>query len=79
MFKDSGRSIYRKRGKFYNRNDFLDKYFCDSSFVYCNDCNEGVRVVFPVYLYSYVKFIKFSSNSFDFCETVCVTLVKERC
>ena len=35
--------------------------------------------MFPVYLYSYVKFIKFSSDSFDFCETVCVTLVKERC
>ena len=46
---------------------------------YFNDCNEGVRVVFPVYLYSYVKFIKFSSNCFDFNETVCVTLVKERC
>ena len=75
LFKDSGSCVSRKRGKFYNRNDFVNKYFSDSSFVFYNDCNEGVRVVFPVYLYSYVKCIKLDSN----CETVSVILVKERC
>ncbi len=78
LFKDSGSCVSRKRGKFYNRNDFVNKYFSDSSFTFYNDCNEGVRVVFPVYLYSYVKCIKLDNNC-DFCETVSVILVKERC
>ncbi len=35
-----------------------------------------IMIVFPVYLYSYVKRIKLDSNCFDFCETVSVILVK---
>ncbi len=46
---------------------------------YNNNLNECVRIVFPIYLYSYVKFIKLSCNRYDFCETVCVNIIKEHC
>ena len=59
------------------------------SFVYYNSQCEGVRVVFPVYMYSYVKFspvsYSLSSDSVllscprDFSELLCVKLVKHRC
>ena len=48
-------------------------------FLYVNNSDECVRVVFPVYMYSYVKFVKLGNNRYDFCETVCVNLLKEHC
>ena len=63
----------------YNRCDFNNNYFNDNDFVYHNDNNESVRVVFPVYMYSYVKFVKLCTNRYDFCETVCLNLLKEHC
>ena len=63
----------------YRRCDFNNRYFNDNDFVYYNDHGEGVCVVFPVYMYSYVKFVKLSGKRYDFCETVCVNLLKENC
>ena len=45
---------------------------------FCNKFNECVCIDFPVYMYSYVKFTRFSDRV-DFCETVVVTLIKKRC
>ena len=50
----------------YNRCDFSDNYFKDSDFMYTNNHNESIRVVFPVYMYSYVKFIKLGNNRLIF-------------
>ena len=69
----------RKRGKMYDRCDFVDCYFCNGNFVYRNSHGEGVYVDFPIYLYSYVKFIKLSQTQHDFCETLCVKLMKCCC
>ncbi len=79
LFGDTGSRVSRRRGRMFNRCDFNDRYFNDSDFVYNNNLNECIRVVFPIYLYSYVKFIKLSCNRYDFCETVCVNIIKEHC
>lgn len=79
LFRDCGVKAVRKRGKCYNRCDFVDKYFCDSNFVFRNSFGEGVCVVFPIIMYSYVKFVKLDNDCRDFCETLCVTLFKNRC
>ena len=47
-----------------HRCDFSDNCFKDSDFVYTNNHNESIRVVFPVYMYSYVKFVKLGNNRF---------------
>ena len=79
LFKDFGSVVRRKCGRLYNRCDFNDNFFCNNNFVYRNSNNEGVCVVFPIYMYSYVKFIKLSDCCSDFCETVSVSLVKKCC
>ncbi len=79
LFGDTGSRVSRRRGRMFNRCDFNDRFFNDSDFVYYNNHNECIRVVFPIYLYSYVKFIKLSSIRYDFCETVCVNIIKEHC
>ena len=78
LFSNCGSAVRRKPGKMYSRSDFSAEYFNDSDFVYRNDCNECVSVDFPVLMYSYVKFVRLC-DCVDFCETVCVTLVKKRC
>ena len=57
--------MFRKRGKMYNRCDFSDKYFKDSDFMYTNNHNESIRVVFPVRMYDFVNFIKLGNDRFD--------------
>ena len=57
----------------YSRCDFSSNYFCDDDLVNYNSHNEGVCVVFPVYMHSYVKFFKLSNNRTDFCETNSIT------
>ena len=79
LFGDCGSVVSRKPGKMYNRPDFNDNYFRSSDFVYYNKHNEGVCVVFPIYMYSYVKCIRCDNNIIDFCETISVNLIKERC
>lgn len=64
-------------------------YFMSDSFVFYNRQREGVCVVFPIYMYSFVKFspmsYSMSSDSVllscprDFCELLRVVLVKDRC
>ena len=54
LFSNCGNRVFRKRGKMYNRCDFNDKYFKDSDFMYTNNHNESIRVVFPVRMYSFV-------------------------
>ena len=47
--------------------------------MFCNRLsNERVCVDFPIYMCSYVKFIKLDTCN-DFCETVSVTLIKKCC
>ena len=79
LFEDKGIRVCHRRGKMYNRSDFNNQYFNDDDFLYVNNSDECVRVVFPVYMYSYVKFVKLGNNRYDFCETVCVNLLKEHC
>lgn len=79
MFSNCGSAVRRKPGRMYNRNDFNDKYFNDYDFVYHTNSNESVRVVFPVYMYSYVKNVKLCCNRCDFCETVYINILKEHC
>ena len=76
LFKDFGSVVHRKRGRLYNRCDFNDNFFCNNNFVYCN-INNGVCVVFPIYMYSYVLslLIKLSDCCSDFCETVSIILI----
>lgn len=63
----------------YVRNDFCNSLFSDSDFMFKNKFDEVVRVVFPVYMYSHVKFVKLSCNCSDFCEVVSINLLKEHC
>ena len=46
-------------------------------FVYCNKYGESVCVVFPLYMYNHVKFVKLSNDGLSFCEIVFVNLIKE--
>ena len=78
LFSNCGVNVSRRPGKFYNRSDFCDDFFLDDDFVYCNKFGESVRVVFPVYMYSHVKFVKLSNDRLCFCEIVSVNLIKER-
>ena len=57
---------------------FSDTYFRSSNFVQYNKCNEGVCVVFPIYMHSYVKCIRCDSNIIDYCETVYANIIKKR-
>ena len=77
LFGDCCSAVSRKPGKMYNRPDFNDNYFRSSDFVYYNKHNEGVYVVISIYMYSYVKYIR--CDNIDFCETISVNLIKERC
>ena len=82
LFKDKGECVSRKCGKMYDRRDFNLDFFNVDNFVYYNKFNEGCCVDFPIFLYSYVKFVRLTCNSpvcNDFCETLSVTLVKKRC
>ena len=79
LFGNCGSAVFRKSGKMYNRSEFSDSYFRSSDFVYYNKHNEGVCVVFPIYMYSYVKCIRCDSNIIDYCETVYVNIIKKRC
>lgn len=80
LFNNRGNTVYRKPGKFFNREDFCDEFFSDNDFMYTNKFSEVVRVVFPIYMYSYVKFVKLSSsNVCDFYECISVKLLKEHC
>ena len=51
--------------------------FCDDDFVFKNKFDECVHVKFPVYMYSYVKFVKLWSLNYH--EYVSVKLFKEHC
>lgn len=73
LFGDRGSAVNRKPGKMYSRSDFSSEYFCDHDFVYHVNCTESVRVVFPVYMYSFVKTSKLCCNRFDFVETLYIS------
>ena len=51
LFGNCGNRVVRKPGRMYNRCDFSDNFFKDSDFVYTNNHNESIRVVFPVYVF----------------------------
>ncbi len=71
VFKLWYSAVCRKRGRMYERTDFNSNSFSNNDFVFCNKFNECVCIDFPVYMYSYVKFTRFSDRV-DFCETVVV-------
>ncbi len=77
VFLNCGTRVSRKRGRMYGRTDFNSNFFSNNDF-FCNKFNECVCIDFPVYMYSYVKFSRFSDRV-DFSETVVVTLIKKRC
>lgn len=80
MFSNRGSSVCRRPGKFYTRSDFSNDFFSDNDFMFTNKFDEVVRVVFPIYSYSYVKFVKLScTNRTDYYEYVSVKLIKELC
>lgn len=76
LFSNCGTAVCRKPGKMYNKCDF-DKFVCSSDFVFYNRHGEGVCVIFPVYMYSYVKCIRLNTN-IDYCETLLVRIIKKR-
>lgn len=78
LFKNSGTCVSHKPGKSFVRSDFCDEFFCDSDFVFVNECGEGVRVVFPIYMYSHVKCVKLCKDKNNYTEVVYVKLCKER-
>lgn len=77
LFGGCGSVVPHKKGRAYDRNEF-NHFFHSSDFVLYNKFSEGVKVVFPVQLYSYVKCVR-CHNFVDYCETVSVILFKERC
>lgn len=77
LFNGRGESVFRRPGRNFSRDDFCNTYFSDDNFVYCYAHGESVYVVFPLYIYSHVKFVKLSSTK-DFCETVYIKLFKKR-
>ena len=90
LFNDKGTACTNKPGKMYTLTDFTcnSTAFNADSFVFYNRECEGVRVVFPVYMYSYVKFdsVSYSMSSSvlstspsNYHELVRVVLVKCRC
>ena len=78
LFSNCGTRVCRKRGRIYERTDFNSNIFSNNDFVFCNKFNECVCIDFPVYMYSYVKFIRFSDRV-DFSEILVITLIKKRC
>ena len=76
MFSNYGTCVCRKRGRMYERIDFNSNFFSNNNFVFCNKFNECVCIDFPVYMYSCVKFTRFSDRV-DFSETVVITLIKK--
>ncbi len=77
LFNNRGISVGRKPGKLYNRSDFSNAFFCDNNFMYKNNHDEVARILFPICMYSHVKFVKLSSDSCDYCEVIRVKLCKE--
>jgi hypothetical protein len=75
LFKDKG-SCVSKPGRLYVKEDFNVDFFNLDDFVFYNKFNECVCVNFPVYMYSYVKFVRFF-NCTDFCESVFVKIIKQ--
>ena len=79
LFKDNGSYVCHRPGKLYSHSDFCSNFFSDSDFIFVNKHNESVRVVFPIYMYSYVKCIKLGKSLSDFCEVISIKLLKEHC
>ena len=78
LFKNCGSKVCRRPGKFFNRCDFSNIYFSDNDFTYSNEHNECVSVLFPIYMYSHLKFIKLTNTRIDFVENIYVRLMKKR-
>lgn len=84
LFNNKGSPVRRKPGRLYERSDFSLTYFCDSTFAVYNKHKEGVAVVFPVYMYSHVKFSKHHYDSSgqplprSFTETLFIKITKIR-
>lgn len=71
----------------YSLSDFSDSYFNFDYFSYYNKNGEGVGVVFPIYMHSYVKFDSLSYCSCastlhpcpqDYHELLHIIIVKHR-
>ena len=84
LFKDKGRPVKNKPGCFFSRLDFPSSYFSDGHFTSYNKFGEGHSIVFPMYMYSYVKFSAQNYDSDnkplprDFSETLFIRIVKKR-
>lgn len=83
LFKNKGRNVKHKPGKMYSKSDF-PSYFDENFFQYYNKFGEGCFIVFPIYMYSCVRFTPKSYNSdkrplcCSFNEILMLKVVKER-
>ena len=82
LFNAKGDRMRNRPGKLYEKKDFNTSYFPDDSFICYNHQHEACAVVFPIYLYSYVRFTKQFFNKegqaipLTFTELVTMKLIK---
>ena len=84
FFMDKGRPIRNKPGRSFNRDDVPSSYFSDDHFTLYNKFGEGHSTVFPIYMYSHIRFSAQCYDSErnpiprDFTETLFIKIVKKR-
>ena len=63
LFKNKGSTVRNKPGCLFQRTDFATPYFRDDDFMTYNKFGEGHTVVFPIYMYSHLKFTRQNYDS----------------
>lgn len=88
LFNGKGTVIHGRRGRSYTEADFDLEFFPSNWYISYSKLGDGCKIVFPIFLYSYVKYApqtyhKTSTGlvplSRDFIETLTVTVCKSRC
>lgn len=88
LFHGKGNAVCGSHSFSYSEEDFSSEYFPSNWFIIHDKLGSGCKVVFPVLLFSSVKFSPVTylmsdttpiPQHRDFAETVSVTLVKCRC
>ena len=88
LFHGKGNEVSGKRYRSYLQVDFDSQLFSSNWFVSHDRLGNGCKIVFPVFIHSYVKYAPQSYLQIgtalvpqprDFTETITVTLVKCRC
>ena len=89
LFGNKGRTPSKGKGLLYDKSDFASEFFHKDWDMVLDRLGDGCRVEFPVQLRPVIKFSKkcFVRDSDgvliekprSFNETLCITLLKERC